>query len=155
MVDEISFIANPVIGESPLPDFSAAAEDVANGVGESALDELHRMFERNVIRRGQQQMDMFRHHDKGMQCKAAFASIAIDRLQEEAGMVLDHEKPSTLPGGTRDEIRSRRGDESYRLQGQTSAAEAASFTHAKSARVKLVPFPVDFSSVYAVLGKRG
>ena len=70
---------------------------------------------------------MFRHHNERVEFKAPFASVTVDRLQEEANVVLDHEEPSTLPGGKRDEISSGRGDESYRLQKRTSAAEAAIF----------------------------
>jgi hypothetical protein len=127
MVYEVPSIANPVICESPLPDFSAAAEDSAKGMRISAPNKLHRMFERNARGRGQQEVNMFRHHDKGVELQAAFAAVAIDGLQEETNIGLYHEEPSTLPRRKRHKIGSGRGDESSRLQGQTSAAKAAIF----------------------------
>ena len=53
MVNEIALAANPVIGKSPLPDFSFAAKDGAKGMTISALDELHGVFDRNVMGRCQ------------------------------------------------------------------------------------------------------
>jgi len=67
MVCIIAAIADPMVGESALPDFSIAAEDSAKSVRISALDELHSMFERNVMGRGQQEVNMFRHQDKGVE----------------------------------------------------------------------------------------
>ena len=127
MVEEIPFVANSMIGKPALPDFPLAADDGAKGVRISTLDKLHGVFERDVMRWRQQQVNMFRHHDEGVELKMPFASITIDCLQEQANMVLDHKEPSTLPGSKRHEIRSGWGDQAYRLQEQTSAAEAAIF----------------------------
>ncbi len=137
-------IANPVVGKSPFPDFSTASHDSANGMGISALDELHSMFERYVVGRAKQEMNMLRHYDERVKLNAALTAVAIDCLQEQASVVLDHKESSTLPCRKRHEIGSGRGDESSRLQEQTSAAQAAIFAWPKAARVKLVPFPVKF-----------
>jgi len=110
MMQEILFVAYPMVGESSLPDFALSANDRPKGVRISAFDQLDGVLQRNVMGRGQQQMNVLRHDDKCMQLIAAFAAIAIDRLQKEANVVLDEEKPSTLPSRKRDEIRPRRGD---------------------------------------------
>jgi len=43
-MDEVSVVTNSVIGESSLPDFSFAADDRAEGVRVSTLDELDGVF---------------------------------------------------------------------------------------------------------------
>ncbi len=127
MAYEIPSVADAMVSESPLPDFSPAAEDSAKSVRIPALDELHRMFERNVMSRGEQEMNMLRHNDKGVQLEAPSAAVAIDCLQEQANVVLDHEQPSTLMRRKRHKICSGWGDKSSGLQGQTSAGEPAIF----------------------------
>jgi len=72
-------------------------------------------------------MRMLRHEDKGVELESTFAAVAVERLQKKAGVVLDNEQPSTLPCRECREISSGRGDESSRLQEQTSAAKAAIF----------------------------
>jgi hypothetical protein len=59
--------------------------------------------------------------------KSAFAAISVKSLQEEADMIFDNERAATLPCREGHEISSRRGEESSRLQEQTSAAKAAIF----------------------------
>ena len=93
----------------------------------SALDELDGVFERHVMGWSKQEMDMFGHEDEGMELITAFATISIESLQEEARIVLDNKQPSTLPCRECHEISSGWGDESSRLQEQTSAAKAAIF----------------------------
>jgi len=82
MVVEIPLVANSMIGKPALPDFLTAAENGAKSVRISSFDELYCVFERNLIGRGQQEMNMFRHHDKSVKLEAALASIAINRLQK-------------------------------------------------------------------------
>ena len=98
-------------------------------------------------------MNMFRHKDKCVQFIAAFATIPIYRLQEEASVRLDNKQSPALPGRERHKVSSRRGDESSRLQRETSAAGSRGFTQTKSARVELVPFPVISLTEFFVLGK--
>jgi len=62
-----------------------------------------------------------------VQLEAAFAAVSVQSLQEQTRVVLDNEEPSTLRRREGDEIGSGRGDKSSRLQGQTSAAKAATF----------------------------
>ena len=127
MVCEILFIADAMVGESSLPDFPPAAEVRAKSVRISTFHELHGVFQRDVGRRSEQEMNMFRHSDKGIDLEAAFAAVAVDGLQEEANIALYYQEPSTLPGRKRHEICSGWGDESSRFQEGTSAAEAAIF----------------------------
>jgi hypothetical protein len=49
MVDVVSIIANSVIREAALPDFSLAAKDGSEGMGVPTFDELNGVFERFVI----------------------------------------------------------------------------------------------------------
>ena len=127
MADEILVIANPVVRESPLPDLSLATEDRPEGVGVSAFDQLDRVLQRDIDGGSQQEMNVLGHEDEGMQSIAAFAAISVESLKEEANIVLDNEKFSTLPRRESDEVGSGRGDESSRLQEQTSAAKRRVF----------------------------
>jgi hypothetical protein len=72
-------------------------------------------------------MNVFGHDDKSMKLEVAFSAIPIECLKEEFDVVLDHEQSSSVPSREGDEVCSRRGDESSRLQEQTSAAKAAIF----------------------------
>ena len=72
-------------------------------------------------------MHMFGHEDKGVNLKSTFAAIAVERLKEEADIVLDHEESSSLPSRESYEVGSGRGKEASRLQERTSAAKAAIF----------------------------
>jgi hypothetical protein len=49
MVHEVLVVANPVIGESALPDFSSSTKDGPEGMRVSAFDQLNGMFERDVV----------------------------------------------------------------------------------------------------------
>jgi hypothetical protein len=42
-------------------------------------------------------MDVFGHDDEGVKPKSAFAPVPIERLKEEANVVLDNEQAATLP----------------------------------------------------------
>jgi hypothetical protein len=44
-----------------------------------------------------QEMDMFGHQNERMQLVVAFAAISVERLQEQADVIFDNEKPSPLP----------------------------------------------------------
>lgn len=50
MMHVISLVANPMIRESTLLDFSSAAEDLAESMRVSALDELHGVLNGYIIR---------------------------------------------------------------------------------------------------------
>jgi hypothetical protein len=105
------------------------------------------MFESYLMSGGEQQMHVLRHDHERMDLKSAFTAITIQSLQEKAHIIFDNKESSPLPGGGSYEISSDRGDESSRLQEQTSATEAAFFAQAKPARVKLVSFPIIFFAV--------
>ena len=127
VIQEILGVADSMIGETALPDFAFPTEDFSEGVGVSAFDELDAVFECYITGRSQQEMNVFGHHDEGVDLKSAFAAILVKSFQEEADVILDNEQSSMLPSRECDEIGSGRGDESSRLQEQTSAAKAAIF----------------------------
>jgi hypothetical protein len=97
MAFKILLIANPVICESALPNFTLSTEYFTEGVGVSALDQLNGVLNRYVARRSEQKMNVSGHNDEGMKLKSAFATIAIKSLQKKSGIVLDDEESSSLP----------------------------------------------------------
>jgi len=127
MICEILSVANPVVGETALPDFSFSAEDRSQGMRVTAFDQLDSVLKRHVFGGSEQKVGVLGHEDEGMDLVAAFAAISVESLQEKADIVLDYEQTATLPSGEGNEISSRRGDESSRLQEQTSAAKAEIF----------------------------
>jgi len=80
MMDEVLIIPNPVIRESALPDLAFSSDDFSQSVRISAFDELHGVLECHVLRWSKEQMDVFRHHNEGVDLKAAFTAIAIESL---------------------------------------------------------------------------
>jgi len=74
---KILFVANSMVREAALPDFSLAAKNFAQGVRVSAFDELNGMLQCDVGSGSNEQMNVFRHDDEGMQLKTPLAAIAI------------------------------------------------------------------------------
>jgi len=127
MMHEILGAANPMICESALPDFFAAADHRSECVRVSAFDQLNGVFESYVVGWRQENVNVFGHYDESVELKSAFATVTVESLQEEAGVVFYDEESATLPGGESYEVGSGRRKESRRLQEQTSAAKAAIF----------------------------
>ena len=50
VIEEIVIVANPVVGESALPDFSLAPEDGSECMRIAAFYQLNSVFERDVVR---------------------------------------------------------------------------------------------------------
>jgi hypothetical protein len=65
MMHEIHFVANPVIGESALPYLAFSANDSADLMGISTLDQLDGPLDGHVNGGSQQQMNMFGHDNNG------------------------------------------------------------------------------------------
>ena len=82
MMNEVLSIANPMIGESALPDFGFSPNKSAERVRVSALDQLDGALNRYVLRRREQQMDVIGHKHEGVQCVTAFAAVVIKGLEE-------------------------------------------------------------------------
>ncbi len=122
MMQEINLISNPMIRESALPDFLLSTDDASEFMRISALDKLDRALDCDIDRGSQQKMNVFRHKDKSVQFVAAFTTMSIQGVQKETCVQFDNEQLSASVGRERCEISSRRGDESSRLQGETSAA---------------------------------
>ncbi len=124
MMHEINLIANPMIGESSFPDFLLSTDDGAEFMRVRALDQLNGPLDGYVDRGSQQEMNVFRHKDKGVQCVSTLAAVSIQGLQKETCVEFDDEQLSAAVRREGHEISSRRGDESSGLQGETSAAES-------------------------------
>jgi hypothetical protein len=144
MMNEIHLVANTRIGEPALPYFSLSPDDTSEFVRVRAFDELNRSFYGDVRSRSEQEMHMFRHQDEPMQSISPLASMPIKSFQKDPDIRFNHEEPSTLPRAEGHEISSRRRDSSSRLQSKPQRLKAAIAFQSKLARVKLVPFPVDF-----------
>jgi hypothetical protein len=147
MMPEVLMISNSVIGKPALPDFAFASDHRSQSMRISAFDQLDGMLNRYVANGCDEKMDVLGHNDERVEFEPAFTPVSIKSLKEDTDVVLDHEQPSTLPRGKSDEVGSGRRNESSRFQKQTSAAKAAIFTKAIPARVKLVPFPVNFAPI--------
>jgi len=127
VIQEILAVANPMIRESARPDFALAAQDFAKSMRRSTFDELNSVFERDLGGRRDEEMNVLRHDDERMDLKAALTAVSVEGLEEDAHVVFNDEKTTSLPSREGYEVSSGRGDESSRLQERTSAAKAASF----------------------------
>ena len=124
MMHEIHAIPNPMIGETALPNLALSSENAAEFVRIGAFDQLDGTFDCHIDGGSQQEMHVLGHNDKGVQFISAFASILIERLQENPGVGFDDEQFAAIPSRKSREISSGRGDEASRFQGRTSAAES-------------------------------
>ncbi len=122
MMREIHFVTNPVVGKSALPDFLCATDDCSEFMRVGALDQLDSAFDRYIVRRSQQQMNVFGHNDECVQIEAAFPPMAVECLQKKAQVSFDDEQFPAMVRRECYEVSPRRGDESSRLQKRTSAA---------------------------------
>jgi hypothetical protein len=124
MMHEIHLVANPVIRESSLPHLPLSTDDTAEFVRIRAFDQLNSPLNRYVHGGSQQEMRMVGHDNKHMQLVSPIAAMPIERLQEKLHVRFDHKQPAAIPSREGYEVSSGRGNESSRLQGQTSAAES-------------------------------
>ena len=82
VVREILWVANAMVGESALPDFSFSPKGSPEFVRVAALDELDGMFDRHVFRGCQEKMNVFRHDHKGVQLVTVLSFVAVEHLQK-------------------------------------------------------------------------
>ena len=82
MLQEIAFSPDAMIGESTLPDLLFAANDLPQRVRRSTFNKLNCTFERDVVRRSQQKMNMLGHNHERMQFKLSSSPIAEHGLQK-------------------------------------------------------------------------
>lgn len=73
--------------------------------GEAALDELHRLFQRNILSRCDQSVKVIRHDDPGMEEKSPLMAIVEDRSLEQFRRGRDLKKTAALRRYRGDEIR--------------------------------------------------
>ena len=122
MMDEILLITNSMISESALPHFLATTDDAAEFMRVGAFDQLHSPLDGHVDRGSQQKMNVFGHDDKSVQFETALATIPVKRLQKKPDVSFDDEQFPSVESRESNEVSSRRGEQSSRLQEQTSAA---------------------------------
>jgi hypothetical protein len=82
MTDKILSIANPMIGETALPDFGFSADESSEFMRISALDQLDGSLDGDVVSWSEQEMDMIGHQHEGMQEIAAFAAVVKKSFEE-------------------------------------------------------------------------
>jgi len=82
MMNEVLSIANPMIGESALPNFRVSSYESAEFMGVRALDQLDIALDGYVLSGSEQKTDMIGHKDEGVQGVAAFATVVIKSLEE-------------------------------------------------------------------------
>jgi len=124
MMHKINAFANPMISEPALPEFPVATDDRSEFMRVSALDQLHSPLDGHVVRRSQEQVNVFGHNNESVQGVAPFPSVSIQRFQEEPYVDFDNKQLPAVESQESYEISSRRGEESSRFQERTSAAES-------------------------------
>jgi hypothetical protein len=98
-------------------------------------------------------MDVFGHENEGVNLKSAFAAISVKSFQEEADIVFDNEKSSALPSRERHEVSPGGEIRCPGFKSKPQQLKAGIFAYPKSARVELVPFPVNLLNGCFVLGR--
>ncbi|MDQ1391013.1 MAG: hypothetical protein QOF56_4467 [Acidobacteriaceae bacterium] len=122
MMHEIYCIANPMIGKPAVPDFLIASDDRPEFMRVCSLDQPNSSLDSRVYRRSQQQMSVFGHDYGSVQFESAPVAIPINGLQKETHVSFDYKQYPSMMRRELCEGSFRRGDESSRLQGETSAA---------------------------------
>ena len=149
---EVLSVADAVVGESLLPDF-AAADFETDRSRVATLDELHGAFQGDVRSRCDEQVDVIGHQNKCVELELPLAAIAIESLQQEAGIRFDDKESSALESGECYEISSGRGYQSSRFHLYSPpAAEAGWHTQPNAVRLEVSPFPVGIFSKLPRLG---
>jgi len=74
-----SGILDPLLGKSTLPYFELGSE----AKRKSSLDELHCLFNRDIRRRGDDEMDMIRHKSESMKLISAFRAVFLKKIKEQ------------------------------------------------------------------------
>jgi hypothetical protein len=98
MLSEVVWVANTMIGESALPHFRVPPDKRTKGMGVSALDQLDRTFNGDILCRREQNVNVVGHDYKGMQEIATLAVIAIKSLEKYSGIIVDDKQSAALPG---------------------------------------------------------
>ncbi len=75
MMKEIPSIANPMIRKPALPDFRLASDQSAEFMRIRAFDQLNAALKSHVLSRREQEMNMVRHNNEGVQEVPALAAV--------------------------------------------------------------------------------
>lgn len=95
-------VANSMLIKPWVPDRSPVAEFLARAIGEPAPDELHRLLQRHVRRRRDQQMDMIWHKDEFMHLYSSLLPVKADYVQQKITESIRLQKESALESRERD-----------------------------------------------------
>jgi len=94
---ELFGVADAVVGKASLPDGEPGGE----AVGEASLDESDGAFEGFL--RGEEEVDVVRHDDEGVEFVVAFRSVVLEGFDEEFGVALDLKEAAAVVGSAGDE----------------------------------------------------
>jgi len=72
-------IFDPLLGKPALPHLELRSETKRK----SSLNELHRFFNRDIRRRGDDEMDMIRHKNESMEFISAFCAVFPQKIEEQ------------------------------------------------------------------------
>ena len=94
----VGCVTNPMLIEPRSPDRAAKPRLFASTKRESALDELHRFFKRNIGRRRYQQMDMVGHEGEFMHLHPLLSSVGADYIEQKLAKLVRLQNESSLEG---------------------------------------------------------
>jgi hypothetical protein len=86
MTFEVRLVPNAMIGEASLPDLFVCAEPVPHLVGIASFDELHRSLQGDS-RWCEEEVEVIRHHNEGMQQILGLSAIVIQDQQEQSSQL--------------------------------------------------------------------
>jgi hypothetical protein len=95
---EVVGVRDEVVGEASLPDWEFGGE----AVGEAAFDQVHGLRD-GLVGRGEEQVDVVGHDDKGVEFVGAFGAVVLEGFKEEFGVGGKLEEASAVVGDGGDE----------------------------------------------------
>jgi hypothetical protein len=83
MTRVILWIADAMVGKALLPDEKLETQFLLGAKRKSAFDELNGLFQRNIFRGPDDQMEVVRHDHEFVQKKAAFPAIVREDVEKQ------------------------------------------------------------------------
>ncbi len=120
--EEVLLVAHAAVSESSLPDGKFGFE----ATGEAAFDEHQRSLNGDDLW-GEEQVNVVRHDDEGMEFVVPFAAVVLEGIEEQLGVGGCLEETAAVPGlGTDEEgsVACCSGRDSHDLTKHTSGAKA-------------------------------
>jgi hypothetical protein len=116
-------VSNPMLVESNLPDFVMKLRP--HLMRKPAFDALCAPLNGLVLRRSEQDVDTFRHHNEPMQSVSLLISIVKKRLDQQLGICHYGEQSASLEGRGRERIGFHFGSEEHTSGDKSPSVTAA------------------------------